>query len=682
MTGVHQPRNSDPFLAVSSSAEHLATSPPTGVRYRVLFVTFAAALLLYLDRFCMNFAQRYVKEDLRLSEAQIDSCMSAFFLAYGLAQVPTGGLTDRFGSRSMLAIYILAWSFFTAAMGWVGGFVALIAVRLAAGVSQAGAYPTSARVVGQWVPLAQRGVANSFIALGGRVGGALAPPLTAALVVASVPLSTSPLLTSDDILDPYALCVQLTSSSNARSSPESVALTDDQRAANDIADRVFQAIRGHSAQDQQQADAADLIQRVSEQAFEEQQRVNRETRLGNAAEVALPPFETREAELLVAELNHLLDQGVPADPTATGPHQAGERSQPAAGAQRLPHRRRTSPSSTGSFSKRCFPNRYASCTSTAGARSCSGTDWPAIFVAGWFFWQARDRAARHPRVNAAELSLIHAGVPEEECARDVRRRSVPRDPGQPHHVAAEHLRRRHQSRLGVPGLVAGSLPVHGPSGAVRRTRIHAVRPAVRRLGRNDARRLVDRPADASSRGIRIGRALPIAISRFIAMLAFALMLLHPSPWLCIALLAIVAFGTDLGSPAIWSVCQDVGGRSTAAVLGWGNMWGNLGAFVSPMLLGSVSRQWELGRRIPRLRGGVPGRRRRRGVHRRHAAGQVAPGAPCTPAHARRARHSPLAVSRAKRSAHGPFGNGASATSPRQCSIRISPVISPRLVRET
>src|SRR5690349_7781338 len=106
----------------------------------------------------MNFAQRYVKEDLGLSDAQVDTCMSAFFLAYGLAQVPAGGLTDRFGSRAMMAIYVLAWSFFTAAMGWVGGFIGLLAVRLAAGLSQAGAYPTGARVVGQWATLSSRGM--------------------------------------------------------------------------------------------------------------------------------------------------------------------------------------------------------------------------------------------------------------------------------------------------------------------------------------------------------------------------------------------------------------------------------------------------------------------------------------------------------------------------------------------
>src|SRR5439155_23523453 len=35
---------------------------------------------------------------------------------------------------------------------------------------------------------------------------------------------------------------------------------------------------------------------------------------------------------------------------------------------------------------------------------------------------------------------------------------------------------------------------------------------------------------------------------------------------------------------IWGYNLDVGKRNVGVVLGWGNMWGNLGAFVSPLIL--------------------------------------------------------------------------------------------------
>ncbi len=39
--------------------------------------------------------------------------------------------------------------------------------------------------------------------------------------------------------------------------------------------------------------------------------------------------------------------------------------------------------------------------------------------------------------------------------------------------------------------------------------------------------------------------------------------------------------------ATWAYAQDVGGRFAASVLGWGNMWGNLGAALAPVLFNRV-----------------------------------------------------------------------------------------------
>jgi nitrate/nitrite transporter NarK len=49
----------------------------------------------------------------------------------------------------------------------------------------------------------------------------------------------------------------------------------------------------------------------------------------------------------------------------------------------------------------------------------------------------------------------------------------------------------------------------------------------------------------------------------------------------------MAFLVDLHNPAVWSFAQDVGGKNVGAALGWGNMWGNLGAALSPVLLNAI-----------------------------------------------------------------------------------------------
>src|ERR1700752_3375877 len=93
------------------------SSRPTHVTYVVVLVTMLAAVLLYLDRFCLSFAETFIAEDLGLSRTQIGWLLSAFFWSYAVFQVPSGWLTDRLGGRLTLTLYVLAWSLFT---GWTG----------------------------------------------------------------------------------------------------------------------------------------------------------------------------------------------------------------------------------------------------------------------------------------------------------------------------------------------------------------------------------------------------------------------------------------------------------------------------------------------------------------------------------------------------------------------------------
>src|SRR5687768_7539669 len=83
---------------------------PTRLRYVVLTLTFVVAVLLYLHRICLSFVERYIKEDLRVSDEQMGLVLSSFFFAYALGQLPAGWLSDRYGARLMLAVYLALWS--------------------------------------------------------------------------------------------------------------------------------------------------------------------------------------------------------------------------------------------------------------------------------------------------------------------------------------------------------------------------------------------------------------------------------------------------------------------------------------------------------------------------------------------------------------------------------------------
>ena len=90
-------------------------------------------------------------------------------------------------------------------------------------------------------------------------------------------------------------------------------------------------------------------------------------------------------------------------------------------------------------------------------------------------------------------------------------------------------------------------------------------------------------------GVKWGRRGPMMFTRFTAAGAYAICLglahspLSNSPWAFVVVFSLVAMSTDMGTPANWAFKQDVGGRYVGSVLGWGNMWGNLGAACSPLI---------------------------------------------------------------------------------------------------
>lgn len=530
--------------------------PATRVRYLVVGLTMLTAVLLYLDRYCLSFAERYIKEDLGLSNDQMAWVLSAFFWTYALAQVPSGSLSDRYGPRLMLTVYVLLWSLFTGLTGLAAGFVMLLLMRLGCGLAQAGAYPTSAGLVGRWVPVAARGTASALIAVGGRLGGFLAPILTALLIVAFVPPSVPSRLNADDVLDYPRLCHELVKEPTT------------------LGRRVLAGLSPPAREDVRRQAA------LYEAAHDPQARA------------ALPEPSADRAEAAVAALNHLLrDPRLPEEASAAAAKLPGE-------ARALLQR-----SAELSEGERERLNRLVLETVFPQViRSVYVPGWrPALLVfglaglgvAGLFWLGTRDDPARHPRCNAAEVDLIRSGQPPATARRG---HGVPLGPMARSPSMWLMCLSQLTTNLGWAFLVtwlpryldeAHRVPIE------ERSALAGVPLLVGWAGMLAGGWATDRLS--GSVGVRWGRALPIALSRFAAVAAYALCLLDPGPVTATAAFAIVAFATDFGSPAVWAFSLDVTRRHVGAVLGWGNMWGNIGAAVSPVLLNAVlgGDRWDL-----------------------------------------------------------------------------------------
>jgi len=63
-----------------------------------------------------------------------------------------------------------------------------------------------------------------------------------------------------------------------------------------------------------------------------------------------------------------------------------------------------------------------------------------------------------------------------------------------------------------------------------------------------------------------------------------------NPYLAVAAIALVSFCNDLMMPGAWTACMDVGGKYVGTLAGTMNMMGNLGGFVSPIVIGYIVEQ--------------------------------------------------------------------------------------------
>ena len=155
------------------------------VRYRLIGLTFALSMLLYVDRVAISTARGPITSELGLSDTQFGWVLSAFALGYALFQTPGGLLADRYGARLALTSVVGLWSVFTALTGLARGYVPLLLYRFLFGAGEAGAYPTCAKAFYNWLPVEERGLAQGINFSGARLGAAFALPAVAWLVDAA-----------------------------------------------------------------------------------------------------------------------------------------------------------------------------------------------------------------------------------------------------------------------------------------------------------------------------------------------------------------------------------------------------------------------------------------------------------------------------------------------------------------
>lgn len=158
-------------------------------RFRWLLVVWIAVIgaISYLDRVNISIAGHNIAQEFDLSNPQLGWVFSAFTIGYMLCQIPGGWLADRFGPRKVLTLGALWWAAFTSLTASVPGGIASAlvffwTVRFLLGVGESVMYPSSNRWLANWIPTAERGLANGIIFAGVGAGAAFTPPIIATIM--------------------------------------------------------------------------------------------------------------------------------------------------------------------------------------------------------------------------------------------------------------------------------------------------------------------------------------------------------------------------------------------------------------------------------------------------------------------------------------------------------------------
>jgi MFS transporter, ACS family, D-galactonate transporter len=151
-------------------------------RWIVFTMVFLVTAINYLDRSTMGVAGPDIMGDLNISKTQFGILSSAFFWSYTLMQIPAGAIVDKLGARLTYTVAVIWWSIAQASIALTRSFGALIGLRVLMGIGESPAFPTNTRIMTDWLPSRERGLANGLSSMGMAVGSGLMTPVVAWVV--------------------------------------------------------------------------------------------------------------------------------------------------------------------------------------------------------------------------------------------------------------------------------------------------------------------------------------------------------------------------------------------------------------------------------------------------------------------------------------------------------------------
>src|SRR6202522_4157535 len=147
----------------------------------VYVLMLALVTINYMDRSALGVVAQAVRGEFSLSPVQMGYLFSSFLWTYVICLLPVGIMLDRFSPRNINSVGITLWSLAMLATAGVWSFGTLLITRLIMGAGEATSIPSCGRIVREWMPAQERGVANAVWSAGSFLGPAIGAIVVAAL---------------------------------------------------------------------------------------------------------------------------------------------------------------------------------------------------------------------------------------------------------------------------------------------------------------------------------------------------------------------------------------------------------------------------------------------------------------------------------------------------------------------
>lgn len=147
-----------------------------GIRWWIIALVMMGTIINYLTRSTLSVAAPTLMSDLQISEKQY-GWITGIFQAGIMLQPVVGYILDVIGLRVGLALFAGGWAILTMAHALVGSWGALAALRGVLGFAEGTSHTGGLKVVSEWFPARERGLASGIYNIGASFGSMLAPPL-------------------------------------------------------------------------------------------------------------------------------------------------------------------------------------------------------------------------------------------------------------------------------------------------------------------------------------------------------------------------------------------------------------------------------------------------------------------------------------------------------------------------